>query len=364
MQNMEQNDDAVNSKFYVGSYGEQGEATVHLCEINTSTGEIKKLQAFRGVAQASYLSLNEEKTKLYAVQETAETAGEPGGSAVSLELDTNGQLVSVTSQSLTHGDHPCYIYFWEEQQVAIVANYSGGNVAVLPVDSKGYLMPASAIVKNGDTGTKVNEERQQGAYAHSIIPIPDTTFVAVADLGMDAIIIYQLDGATKQLSRHSVCSLHAGAGPRHIVFHPQLAVAYVINELDSTVSVLQVNKEQGTVTVVQTISALPEGFNAYNDAADIHITKDGRFLYSSNRGHNSIAAFAVDAETGQLTAVQHVPSGGELPRNFAIVPGEKYVLVANMKSGLIVVFTRDEVTGLLTKTDNNLEITSPVCIRF
>lgn len=350
--------------FYVGSYGEQGEATLHKCTLNITSGEISLIQAFAGAEHNSYVAVNRAAAKLYAVQETAVTGEALGGSVVAVDLDGDNKLTKVTSQSLTGGEHPCYLYYWEEQQVLLAANYSSGNVAVIPLDEQGNVLEASSVIRNGVKGSGVNPERQQGAYAHCISPIPGTQYVCVADLGMDAVLVYRYDEETKTLHEHTTCSFAGGAGPRHIVFHPNLSIAYVANELDSSITVLAVDKTAGTLERIEIVSSIPTEHTAYNDAADLHLSEDGRFLYSSNRGHNSIAAYEIDKQTGQLTAIQHISSGGELPRNFVIAPGSQYIIAANQKTNSLNVFVRDTASGQLTATAHQLSIPTPVCIKF
>lgn len=346
---------------YIGSYGTASEPTIRVCSFNGNTGEITVIQEVNQIENASYLALNPAENRLYAVSETDQTGNEPGGSAIVYAIEDNGKLRELNRQ-LTHGEHPCYISTDKEGTAIYVANYTGGNAASLPIGEDGVLEPAAAIIKQ-EASLGTNVERQDAPHAHAIVPNGASPYVYVTDLGTDLIHCYRAEEKAG-LVYQSCCKLHSGAGPRHIVFHNELPFAYVINELDSTITVLSVHKDSGELVPAQTISALPADYNGYNDAADIHLSPSGQFLYSSNRGHNSIAVFAVNQENGQLAVVQHEACGGEGPRNFAITPDGRQLLVANQKSGTIILFTINESTGQLQSKGPILEVPSPVCIRL
>lgn len=349
---------------YIGSYGDKGDATVHVVRQNRSTGELAIHQRVTGIENASYLALHPQGNRLYAAKEIGETDGKAGGSVVAIEIDElSGLLKGITSSSLTEGAHPCYISVDSSGKALFAANYSGGNVALLPITTEGELEPASSV-KQHESAPGPVANRQEAPHAHCITPMPGGPYVCAVDLGMDAIVTYRYDPELLSLTEHSICKLHGGAGPRHIVFHGRLPLAYVANELESTVTQLHVDAEQGTLTAGATISTIPSDYKGYNDAADIHISMDGRYLYSSNRGHNSITVYAIDQANGQLTAVQHSDCGGEQPRNFGITPDGQFLLAANQKSGTVVVFHIDKANGKLSPVGCQLELPNPVCIRF
>lgn len=349
---------------YIGSYGGANESTVRVCQFDGGTAQLKVIQELEGVENASYLALHPEGLRLYAVSETEKVGSAIGGGVVAFELDAaTGRLLGQTSRALTHGAHPCYVSTDHNGKALFVANYTGGNAAALPVESNGDLVKEAFVVNDeGELGP--NAARQDSPHAHCIVPIAGTDFVCVADLGLDAILVYRHNRETGALTRHSSCSVHRGAGPRHLVFHRELPLAYVMNELDSTITLLRVEEELGKLTPVQTVSALPQGFEGYNDAADIHLAPSGRFLYSSNRGHDSIAVLEAAPDSGELTLVQHIGSGGQSPRNFAITPDGAYLLAANQKSGNVCAFRVDETNGRLTEIGTVLEAPSPVFIRI
>ncbi|OMF23481.1 hypothetical protein BK133_24125 [Paenibacillus sp. FSL H8-0548] len=349
---------------YIGSYGTAEEPTVHVCTFNKKTNELAIIQRVTGLENASYVALHPNGEHLYAASETGVTGEAEGGSVAAYEINEATGLLNLTSnRSLTHGAHPCYISLDAAGKTLFTANYTGGNVAAFPITASGQLEAASSVQQHvGELGP--NAARQDAPHAHSIVPLPHTSFVCAADLGVDAIVVYRYDAERHTITPHGVSKVHRGAGPRHLIFHSSLSVGYVMNELDSTITLFKVDAELGELTAGQTISALPAGFDGYNDAADIHLGPSGRYLYSSNRGHNSIAVFAVDQQSGELELVQHIDCGGEQPRNFVITQDGGYLLVANQKSGTVVVFAVDPESGRLTKTASSLEVPSPVCIKI
>ncbi len=349
---------------YIGSYGTAEEPTIHVGTFDPKTGELAVIQRVEGLENASYLTLHPSGEYLYAASETETTGEADGGSVATFIIDKKTGLLSTTSnRSLTHGAHPCYISTDSSGQALFAANYTGGNVALLPITEDGELKTASSTEQHtGELGP--NAARQDAPHAHCIVPLGDSPFVCAVDLGIDAVVVYRYDASKHTLISHSTSKVHRGAGPRHLIFHPTLQTGYVMNELDSTITLMKVDEANGVLTAGQSISALPAGFDGYNDAADIHLGISGRYLYSSNRGHNSIAVFAVDQENGELTLIQHVECGGDSPRNFALAPDGGHLLVAHQKTGNVTVFTVDEESGVLTKTAASLELTSPVCIKF
>jgi 6-phosphogluconolactonase len=246
----------------------------------------------------------------------------------------------------------------------LVANYGGGNVALLPIHADGTLAPSTDVAQH--TGTGPNAERQEAAHAHCIVADPSNRFVLSADLGVDRVFVYRLDLDGKSL-RHiegGDAVMRPGAGPRHIAFHPTLPLVFVVNELDSTVTTLRFDGERGALSQLDTRSTVPAGWTGANFPADIHIASSGRTMYVSNRGHNSIAVFSVAESTGALALDQVISTDGDWPRNFSLDPTGRWLLVANQRSNSIVVFARDQESGRLTPTRSSLALPSPVCLRF
>ncbi|MFD0589877.1 lactonase family protein [Paenibacillus sp. GCM10027627] len=354
--------------FYIGCYGNRARITLYTAQMNKETGELSIVQKVRGVDNASFLALHPNGKTLYAAKEIGKADGTAGGKIAAVAVDPeSGLLGEVTSIASTVGAHPCYVSVNEKGTALYAANYSGGkkggNIALLPLLKDGSVAEAVAVMQHESEPGPV-EDRQQKPHAHFVASWPGTPFVYAADLGMDAVVVYEHSEESQTLVKKQEASLQGGTGPRHIAFHPRLAVAYVTNELASSITRLNLDRETGLITPGETYSTLPIGYSKYNDSADIHFSSDGKFLYTSNRGHDSIAVYSVDESNGTLTPIQHISSGGELPRNFGITPDGNFLLAANGNSNNIVVFRRDQEKGTLTATDHHLKIKIPVCIRF
>jgi len=246
----------------------------------------------------------------------------------------------------------------------VVANYSSGSVAAFPLRDDGRLGEASSLIQH--RGSSVNARRQQGPHAHSVNFSLDNRFLVAVDLGLDKLMVYRADAtkATMESNDPPFTRVKPGSGPRHFTFHPSGRYAYVINEMLSTVTVFHYEAEHGALNEVQTISTLPQGFEGRNSTAEVRIHPSGKFLYGSNRGHDSIAVYAVDAATGMLRAVEHVSTGGKRPRNFEIDPSGRFLFAANQGTHNVVVFRIDPSSGRLSRVGEPLEIPSPVCVRF
>lgn len=249
-------------------------------------------------------------------------------------------------------------------RVALIANYVGGNVALLPIKPDGSLASATDVEQHKGTGP--NAARQGAPHAHCIVTDPSNRFVLAADLGVDRVFVYRLDLERNSLSHvaDGDAIMRPGAGPRHIVFHPTLPLVFVANELDSTVTTLRFDAERGKLTPLDTRSTLPAGWRGTNYPADIHVASSGRTLYVSNRGHNSLAVFSVAESTGALALDQVISTDGDWPRNFSLDPTDRWLLVANQRSNSIVVFGRDKESGRLTQTQHRITLPRPVCLRF
>jgi 6-phosphogluconolactonase len=283
-------------------------------------------------------------------------------SAFTIEARTGG--LTRLSEEATEGGAPCFVSVDGTGRVALVANYVGGSVALLPIQPNGALGPATSVVRHEGSGTI--PDRQGEPHAHSIVVDPSNRFALAADLGADRIFIYQLDldgGALRRVAAGDAV-MRAGSGPRHLAFHPTLPLVFVTCELDSTVVSLRFDNARGTLSPVATQSTLPTGWTGKNYPADIHIAPSGRTLYLSNRGHNSIAVFSVAPSTGALSLQHAISTEGDWPRNFTLDPSGRWLIVANQRSSSIVVFERDVHTGRLSPTRHRIEIPSPVCLRF
>jgi 6-phosphogluconolactonase len=349
---------------YVGTYTTGKSEGIYLYRLNLASGELKHIATTKGVKDPSFLALAPSRRYLYAVNEVEEFAGKKSGALSAFAVDQRTGELRFLNQQPSLGGAPCYVVVDHTGKFVLVANYVGGNVAVLPVRSDGSLGEATDVKQ--DLGSSINAERQEGPHAHCIVLDPANRFAYVCDLGTDKIIIFRFDARRGKLIPGTTpfVQIKPGAGPRHLTFHPSGKFAYVINELHATVTVFAHDELRGNLGEVQTVPTLPKGFTGENTSADIHVSPDGRFLYCSNRGHDSIAAFKTNPLNGKLTFIAHESTGGKTPRNFAIDPTGAFLLVANQHSDNIITFRRDQKTGRLSSTGQVAEAPSPVCLKF
>jgi 6-phosphogluconolactonase len=350
---------------YVGTYTEGKRSDgIHLVRLDPRSGELRLMRSFDVGANPSFLAIHPDGRVLYAVNETEEHNGRPSGAVTALAIARDSGALTRLNDQASQGGAPCYVSMDRRGRALLVANYVGGNVALFPIQPDGSLGAATQIVQH--TGNGPNTERQERPHAHCIVADPSNRFALVADLGIDRVRVYRLD-LDAGLLRHvegADAVMRPGAGPRHLAFHPTLPLVFVANELDSTVTTLGFDRESGRLVPRTTQSTLPSGWSGTNYPADIHVASSGGTLYVSNRGHNSLALFSVAEPTGALTLEQVVSTEGDWPRNFSLDPTERWLLVANQRSGSIAVFARDERSGRLTPTTQRLAVASPVCLRF
>jgi 6-phosphogluconolactonase len=349
---------------YVGTYTRRGSEGIYIYAFDPSTGGLSPLRAATGVVNPTYLVAAPTRRCLYAVNEVSSLDGTPGGAVTAFQIQPGTGMLKWLNQQPSHGAVPCHLSVDQTEQVVLVANYSGGNVAVFPIEPDGRLAPASDVVQH--SGSSGHPTRQQGPHPHSITVDPTNRYAIAADLGIDQLRVYRLDLERAKLVAHDVPSIpvRTGASPRHFAFHPHRECAYLINELDSTVTALRYDADRGRLDARQTISTLPRGFEGENTCADLHLSPSGRFLYGSNRGHDSIAAFRVDEATGRLTAIGHTSTRGKTPRNFGIDPSGRYLLAANEGSDTVVAYWIDEQSGQLEATGAVTQVPMPVCVLF
>lgn len=357
-------------RFYVGTFtqtvrdAEARKDGIFWFQLDAETGSLQREGAADCGPNPAYLTLSTDQRYLFAVNEVHEFHGQKGGGLSAFQVDlTTGGLSFLNSQP-SYGESPCYVSLDRSGKFALVSNYAGGNIAVYPLLSDGRLGPFSEFIQHGGHGP--NPKRQEKAHAHSIQMEASNKLALVADLGLDQVRLYRLDLATGklQMAVPGEISLHPGAGPRHLDFHPNGKWMYVINELDSTLSVFEVDFRAGIYRHLQTASSLPEGYDGEKWAADVHVHPNGRWIFASNRAHDSLAMFAIDPETGTVILLGTVPSGGKTPRNFALDPSGKWLLAANQDSDNLVVFALDPTSGRLTPTGSETAIPAPVCVKF
>jgi 6-phosphogluconolactonase len=365
---------ATSSRYlaYVGTYTTKTESKgIYSYEFDADTGKLTPKGVAAETRDPSWVVVHPNGKFLYAANEAGKA------SAVSaFAVEAKSGKLTLLNQMPSLGNDPCYLSLDKTGRYVFVANYSSGTIAVFPILADGRLGEHTALVKNqGDTGPN---KQQEGPHAHWIETTAHNRFVYVADLGLDRVLIYKFDATNGSLTPgeptpkaapekaghdSSSAKLNPGAGPRHVAFGSGGKFMYVLGEIQSTVTVFA-NDAQETYRVAQTISTLPTGFAGRNDAAEIAVHPNGRFLYASNRGHESIAIFGIDPGKGTLTFVAHVSTGGKEPRHFAIDPSGKYLLAENQLSNSIVVFKIDPATGGLTPTGQVVQVPSPVDLTF
>ena len=352
---------------YVGTYTGDGNSSkgIYAYRFDAATGESTPLGLAAETTNPSFVALAPNGRFLYAVNEVESYPGSHGGGVSAFSVDRPTGRLTFLNEVGSRGADPCYIIVDKSGKHVLVANYVGDSVAVFPVLEDGKLGEASDFIARR-TGHGGNPQRQEAPHAHSIDLSPDNHFAFVDDLGLDELFVYKFDSAEGTLtpSDPPIVKFDAGAGPRHLVFHPSGKFAYVIAELSSKVTVFSFDQNRGVLLGRQTISTLPKDFSGGSDAAEIRIAPSGKFLYASNRRHDSITVFAIDSQRGTLMQIDNTPTQGKIPRSFDIDPSGNFLLVANQKSDNIVIFRIDQQTGRLTPTGQTLKVGSPVCVKF
>ena len=347
---------------YIGTYSSGDEDGIYVYRLDMATGALAYQSSIGGIDNPSFLDIAPNRRFLYSIGETSAVGDRPGGAIAAFAIDQqSGALTHINTES-TVGPGPCHISIDRAGKYALAANYGGGSVAILPIREDGSLGPATDFVQH--EGSSVNPRRQEGPHAHSIMVAPNNKHAFAPDLGIDKVLIYAIDHENGKLVAQTPAEIALGSGPRHLAFHPNGQQAYVINELSNTVTAFDYDADAGTLTTIQTISTLPDGYTEVSHTADIHVHPNGRFLYGSNRGHDSIAVYAIDQDNGQLTLVEIVPTGGASPRNFGLDPTGTYLIAGNHSTDDIFTFRVDPDTGKLTPTGHKAEVVSPVCHKF
>lgn len=346
-------------KFYVGTFTTEGADGIYLCDFNTQTGEISLNETFKGFDDPSFLKISPNRKYLYVVTRANETVEKSGGYVGAYQIKENG-IIHFLNKQVSNGTGPCHVDVSPDGKYVAIATYNGGTTSLYPVNADGSLKPATSVIVNHGSGP--NKERQEQPHAHSIKFSPFSNQVFSADLGTDQLNIFSLIGDQLKQEGQKFVKLAPGAGPRHFEFHPNGKVIYVISELNSTVTALR--NVDGEWKIFQALSSLPKDFKGTSYCADIHISKDGKYLYGSNRGHNSVTVFSIDQDSQKLTFKTSVDIHGNWPRNFALTPDGNFMLVANQRSGNITVFKINKETGIPEFTGKEIKLPSPVCIDF
>jgi 6-phosphogluconolactonase len=350
---------------YVGTYTSKTTSKgIYAYRFNAENGQLSPISVAAESIDPSFLAVHPNGKYLYAVNEIGNFNGGTGGAVSAFAIDAKTGALKLLNQVPTRGAGPCHLSLDKTGNYVLVANYDGGSIASFPVHDDGTLGTAAGFVQHSGSGP--DKERQEGPHAHWIGTSPDNRFALAADLGLDQVLVYGFDSSkglfTPLLS--GFAKVRPGAGPRHLAFNPNGKFAYVLSEMDSSVTVFSYQAKTGAFASLQTISTLPKDFSGPKQAAEIAVHPSGRVLYASSRGHDSIAVFAIDEKKGTLTSLGQVLTGGKTPRHFAIDPTGTYLLAENQDSNNIVVFHIDAATGNLTPTGQTVEVPSPVCITF
>ncbi len=336
---------------------------IYVYRLDESSGSLEQISQTPGIANPSYLALDASQRFLYAVNELKTFQGNPTGTVSAFAVDGNAGTLELLNRQVTHGTDPCHVVVDRQRKYVFVANFMSGSVCVLPVHDNGTLGEACDVVQH--EGSSIDLRRQSGPHAHSVTLDASDRFAFVPDLGVDKLMIYRFDPVRGKLDPNAVPSIEMkpGAGPRHLAFHPSGNLAYLVNELDSTVAVLSYDASAGTFGHLQTVRTLPEAFTGESTCADIHVHPAGNFVYTSNRGHDSIVIHRIDPVSGRLNYVAHEPTQGKTPRSFAIDPTGRFLVAANQDSDSLVTFRIDPRSGTLQPT-GIVKAPTPVCVKF
>ncbi len=343
---------------FVGTYTRLGSEGIYTLRLNGETGELTQVSVATGLENPSFVTLDPSGEHLYAVCETSNFDGSGGVTAFNVNGAT-GELTQINQVS-TGGPGPCHLMVDSTDSMVIVTNYAGGSVSSHMIAADGSVGEQTTFVQH--EGSSVNPRRQEKAHAHSVNIDKSNKYAYICDLGKDQVLTYAMDVENATISLSSTVDEVAGEGPRHFTFHPTNQQVYVLNELGCTITLYDLG-DDGTLTPIETVPTLPEGWDGENTTADIHTSPDGAFVYASNRGHDSLAIYSIDQSTGKMTLVGHEPSQGNTPRNFAITPDGKFLLAENQDSDSIVTFRREN-DGTLTPTGSIINVPAPVCLQL
>ena len=345
---------------YIGPYTRNKSKGIYVSRFDAGSGKMTTPELAVEVANPSFVAIHPSGKFLYSVSEMG--SGGKEGAVSAFSIDKAAGKLTLLNQQSSRGGGPCHLNVDKTGRMLVVVNYGTGSVASLPLDADGKLREAASFFQHA--GSSANPKRQAGPHAHSVNFSPDNRFAIVCDLGLDKVFMYKVfpEKGTLTPGDPPFATVKPGSGPRHFAFHPNGKLAFVINEMASTVTSFA--WQPGRLREVETVSTLPPDFKGDSSTAEVAVHPSGRYLYGSNRGHDSLAMFSVDAKTGMLTPMGHAPAGGKVPRNFCIDPTGSYLIVAHQNSDSLAVFQIDGATGMLKPTGQTFEVGAPVCVRF
>ncbi len=367
----------ANDLVYVGTYSEpilfgtgqvlEGKGRgIYAFRLDAEKGALEPAGITEGVRNSSYLAFDPKRRFLYCVNEFKEFEGQASGAVSAFRIDPETGGLTYLNTVASHGTDPCALTVDRSGGCVIVANFASGSVSVIPIDADGSLKAASCVIQH--EGSSVDPRRQKGPHAHAVEIDAANRHVFVPDLGCDKVFIYALDAERGVIipnpNQPSVTVTPAGAGPRQLAIAPNGRFAYLINELNSTMTAYAYDAGRGTLSELQTLSTLPAGYTGDSTCAEVQVAPSGRFLYGSNRGHDSIVIYALDPEAGTMTLVGHESTRGRIPRNFTLSPKGDFIAAANQDSNTVVMFRVDPDKGTLTATGNVVEAGTPICVKF
>jgi 6-phosphogluconolactonase len=349
---------------YFGTYTGAKSKGIYVSRFDSATGRLTAPELAVATPSPSFLALHPSRRFLYAVGETTTLGAKRTGAVSAFSLDAKTGQLTLLNQQSSGGAGPCHVAVDESGKCLLVANYGSGSIAALPIRADGALAEPGTVIQH--QGSSVNPARQAGPHAHFITTDPANRFALACDLGLDQVLVYRLEPAKAALVANDppFASVKPGSGPRHLAFHPSGRFAFLINEMGSTLTAFAYNAKRGELKEVQTLSTLPQEFTGKSFCAEVQVHPSGRFVYGSNRGHDSIAVFGFDPKRGQLTFLQHQSTQGKTPRHFAFDPAGKWLLAENQESDSVVVFRVDAKTGSLNPTGQTISVGAPVCAVF
>jgi 6-phosphogluconolactonase len=349
---------------YFGTYTGGMSKGIYVSRFDADSGRLSEAELAAETRNPSFLAAHPSGRFLYAVGELNDFQGKRAGAVSAFALDGKTGRLSLLNQQASGGLGPCHLALDSKGRCVLVANYGSGSVAALPVQPDGHLGEAASTIQHA--GSSVNPQRQAGPHAHHIVTDRRDRHALVCDLGLDQVRVYGLEAKSGRLlpNEPAFGSVAPGAGPRHLAFSPNGKFAYVINEMGSSITVFGYDGRWGALKGLQTVSTLPASFTGNSSCAEIEVHPTGKFVLGSNRGHDSIAVFAVHERSGELTLVEHASTQGKTPRHFTIDPTGRWLLAENQGSDSVVVFEIDGRTGRLRGTGRSISVESPVCAVF
>ncbi|RLL46947.1 lactonase family protein [Oceanobacillus piezotolerans] len=345
----------MNYKGYIGTYTKKTSKGIYSFTLDTENKKITDVKLAAEIAGPTYLKITEDKKYLYSIIKEGEQGGVAGFS-----IEKDGSLSAINKQ-LVPGPNPCHINTDKNHRLLFSTNYHKGTVDSYQIKEDGSVSRAVSTIQHEGSGP---DHRQEKSHVHYAGMTPDEKYLVVVDLGSDRVLSYSVS-ESGELEEASRLSTPPGSGPRHLVFHPQReTIAYLVTELSSEVLVLQYDSNNGSFDIIQSAKTIPNDFTENNQGSAIHVSSDGRFVYTGNRGHNSIAIFAADEKTGKLQFVEYTHTEGDWPRDFVLDPSESFLIVANQESNNLVLFQRNKETGILSLIQNDMEAPEPICLKF